>query len=309
MPGSVSRSRPSPRHRAFHVPPRGVVVPCRPSPDAAGVARGGECTVVGTVPAAIFAPREGRHGPTTDPDRTTPHDPSTAHHRRGRVHRLSPVRRTARRRVPPPRPGQPVPPGPRPRPTPARLPVWRRRAGRRRRPRPGGRRPGPGRVLGRLPPGRGRRRRPEHVPDRRLHQPEQPGHGRVAGGRRGPPRARHPPGRRQQHERLRRGPLPGRRRHRGRPGRADRRPAPQPPVGGPRARRQPPGPPAHARDQAHVPGQRLRPVQVRPGADVPHGRPGLRHRHGPPCGSSTSSAPARRCPTRTPACWPSSPAG
>ncbi len=68
-------------------------------------------------------------------------------------------------------------------------------------------------------------------------------------------------------------------------------------------------PAAHARVQAAVPGQRLRPLQVRPGTHVPDGRPGVRHRHGRPCGSSTCSARGRRCPTRTPACWRSSPAG
>ena len=71
------------------------------------------------------------------------------------------------------------------------------------------RRPRPGRRGRRLPPGRRRRRRPEHVRDRRVHEPEQPGHGGPARGGRRPPRADvRRLGRRQQHEHLRRGAVP-----------------------------------------------------------------------------------------------------
>ena len=50
----------------------------------------------------------------------------------------------------------------------------------------------------------------------------------------------------------------------------------------------------------------LRALQVRPGADVPDGRAGLRHPERWRCASSTSTARARRSRTRTPGCSRSS---
>jgi hypothetical protein len=159
----------------------------------------------------------------------------------------------------------------------APVPPPRRRTAPRRRHRPGRGRRGPRRRRRRLPPRGHGRRRAEHVPDRALHARQRRRHRRLARGAGAAAGAA--PGRRVEHEHLRRGTLP---RRRGRLHTQVARPLERLRAGGvgtglrggrgARERR-------HRRVHAGQPDLRLRPLEVRPGAAVPHDRARLRHPH------------------------------